>query len=266
MERLEQIISLCNLIYTKCDEMKCCQRQCQRLAVRVHGLVPALQLLQKQGNGNLPPEDITAALDRFQAALEEAKKRIDEFKDTAKIWKFLKSGQNKILFSEVNEKLSDAYEALSLLLQADQRMSASSVAGRVSWPQEDQEDTEEDMRALQSLRRETENIEASLRQLGSTTKEIREALKQSLESSSGKSPLARSRLKVKNVKAGLAGYDSKTILQLVVVGRQLEPLGKDCLEELRKIIDGCRAYEPSARPSVDEILKKLEALTKAFTK
>ncbi|XP_069312575.1 mixed lineage kinase domain-like protein isoform X2 [Eulemur rufifrons] len=475
MERLEQIISLCKLIYTKCDEMKYCQRQCRRLGVRVHGLVPALQLLQKQGNGNLPPEDITAALDRFQAALEEAKKRIDEFKDMTKIWKFLKSGQNKILFSEVNEKLSDAREALSLLLQADQRMSASSVAGRVSWLQEDQGDAEEDMRALQSLRRETENIEASPRQLERTTKEIREALKQYLPpKTTHKNPLEeikeikkeelsespwillkedefstlykgeyhRSEVSIKvfnkpqaksigavrdtfnnevktmkkfdspdilrifgicidetvtppqfsivteycehgtlrelldkenklafdvrvdlvvgaarglyrlhhsekptlhrkissssflvsaGYKVKLAGFelsktqtsiiretkrkkaervisaaycspqrlenvyydydikaeiysfgivlweiatgkipfegcDSKMIRQLVVAGRQLEPLGKDCLEELRKIIDGCRAYEPSERPSVDEILKKLEALTKAFTK
>uniref|UniRef100_A0A8C8ZWX5 Mixed lineage kinase domain like pseudokinase n=1 Tax=Prolemur simus TaxID=1328070 RepID=A0A8C8ZWX5_PROSS len=470
MERLEQIISLCNVIYTKCDEMKYCQRQCQRLADRVHGLVPTLQLLQKQGNGNLPPEDITAALDRFQAALEEAEKWIDEFKDTAKIWKFLKSSQNKILFSGVNEKLSDAREALSLLLQADQWMSASSMARRVSWLQEDRGDAEEDMRALQSLRK-TENIEASLRQLESTTKEIREALKQYLPpKTTRKNPLEeikeikkeelsesqwillkkdefsalykgeyhRSEVSIKvfnkpqaksigavrdtfnnevktmkkfdspnilrifgicidetvtppqfsivteycehgtlrelldkenklafdvrvdlvtgaarglywlhhsekptlhrkissssflvsagykvklagfelsktqtsiiretkrkkaervisaaycspqrlenvyydyDIKAEIysfgivlweiatgkipfEGYDSKMIRQLVVVGRQLEPLDKDCLEELRKIIDGCRAYEPSARPSVDEILKKLSAFTK----
>uniref|UniRef100_A0A2K6FS38 Mixed lineage kinase domain like pseudokinase n=1 Tax=Propithecus coquereli TaxID=379532 RepID=A0A2K6FS38_PROCO len=262
MERLGQIISLCNLIYKKCEEMKYCQRQCRRLGERVLSLLPALEMLQKQVNGNLPPEEVTAALDRFQAALEEAKKQIEKFKDKAKMWKFLLSGQNKILFKEVNEKLSDAREALSLLLQADQRMSALSVSRRASWLREDQGDAEEDLRAFQILRK-TETIEASLRQLESTMKEIKETLRQSLESSSGRSPLARSRLKVKNVKAGSAGgCDSKMIRQLVVGKRQLEPLGEDCLEELQKIIDECLAYEPSVRPSVDEILKKLSAFTK----
>uniref|UniRef100_A0A2K6FS13 Mixed lineage kinase domain like pseudokinase n=1 Tax=Propithecus coquereli TaxID=379532 RepID=A0A2K6FS13_PROCO len=419
MERLGQIISLCNLIYKKCEEMKYCQRQCRRLGERVLSLLPALEMLQKQVNGNLPPEEVTAALDRFQAALEEAKKQIEKFKDKAKMWKFLLSGQNKILFKEVNEKLSDAREALSLLLQADQRMSALSVSRRASWLREDQGDAEEDLRAFQILRK-TETIEASLRQLESTMKEIKETLRQYLppkpthkippeevkeikkEELTGspwillkedefstlyKGEYHRSQVSIKvfnkpqaksigavrdtfsneiktmkkfdspnvlrifgicidetatppqfsivmeycelgtlrelldkekeltfgvrvvlvlgaarglyrlhhsanptlhrkissssflvtagyEVKFGIVlweiatgkipfeGCDSKMIRQLVVGKRQLEPLGEDCLEELQKIIDECLAYEPSVRPSVDEILKKLSAFTK----
>ncbi|XP_006152702.1 mixed lineage kinase domain-like protein isoform X1 [Tupaia chinensis] len=58
------------------------------------------------------------------------------------------------------------------------------------------------------------------------------------------------------------GYDSEKIRQLVAVDRQQEPLGDDCPLELQEVIDECRAYEPSERPSVEEILKKLSTFTK----
>lgn len=61
------------------------------------------------------------------------------------------------------------------------------------------------------------------------------------------------------------GYNSKTILQQVAVDRQQEPLGEDCPLELQKIIDECRAYEPSRRPSVNGILEKLSTFTELYT-
>ncbi|PNI91852.1 MLKL isoform 6, partial [Pan troglodytes] len=86
---------------------------------------------------------------------------------------------------------------------------------------------------------------------------------EALESSSGKSPLEISRFKVKNVKTGSAsGCNSEEIRKLVSVEREQEPLGEDCPSELREIIDQCRAHDPSLRPSVDEILKKLSTFSK----
>lgn len=58
------------------------------------------------------------------------------------------------------------------------------------------------------------------------------------------------------------GCNSEKIYELVAVKRQQEPLGEDCPSELREIIDECRAHDPSVRPSVDEILKKLSTFTK----
>ncbi|KAM6176836.1 mixed lineage kinase domain-like protein isoform 1-T2 [Erethizon dorsatum] len=57
------------------------------------------------------------------------------------------------------------------------------------------------------------------------------------------------------------GCNSKEIYQLVFEKRQQEPLGEDCCPLLQEVIEECRAYEPSARPSMDEILRKLSALT-----
>ncbi|XP_063103734.1 mixed lineage kinase domain-like protein isoform X2 [Cavia porcellus] len=62
------------------------------------------------------------------------------------------------------------------------------------------------------------------------------------------------------------GYNSKEIYQLVFGKRQQEPLGGDCSPLLQEVIDGCRAYEPSVRPSVDEILQKLSSVTEKCVK
>lgn len=55
------------------------------------------------------------------------------------------------------------------------------------------------------------------------------------------------------------GCDSNMIYKLVAEGRKQEPVGEDCPELLRKIIDECRAHEPSERPFVDGILERLAA-------
>ncbi|XP_004584250.2 mixed lineage kinase domain-like protein [Ochotona princeps] len=61
------------------------------------------------------------------------------------------------------------------------------------------------------------------------------------------------------------GCDSKTIYQLVVVQRQQEPLGEDCLPVLQEVIGQCRAYEPAERPSMQEIIEKLSTFTSSCT-
>lgn len=60
-------------------------------------------------------------------------------------------------------------------------------------------------------------------------------------------------------KSPFEGCDSKKIYQLVAESRHREPVGEDCPSELQEIIDDCRAYEPSRRPSVKEILKRLSS-------
>uniref|UniRef100_A0A8D2JPC5 Mixed lineage kinase domain like pseudokinase n=1 Tax=Sciurus vulgaris TaxID=55149 RepID=A0A8D2JPC5_SCIVU len=159
MDKLGQIISLGQLIYKQCEEMKYCQKQCQRLGNRVHGLLQPLKILQDQRKRKLAPEVMTA-LNHFEAVLEEAKRQIDKFSSKSNIWKFLKAGDNKILFKEVNERLRDVWEELSLLLQADQLISRTNQGA--SWAQEDQQDAEEDRQVFQRIRRE--EIKKTLRQ------------------------------------------------------------------------------------------------------
>ncbi|KAG3256854.1 mixed lineage kinase domain like pseudokinase, transcript variant X1 [Ictidomys tridecemlineatus] len=199
MDKLAQIISLGQLIYKQCEEMKYCQKQCLRLGSRVHSLLQPLKMLQAQGERKLSAEIMTA-LNHFEAALEEAKRQIEKFSSQSNIWKFLKAGGNKILFREVNEQLRDVYEELSLLLQADQLIFR--VSQGASWAQEDQQDAEEDKQVFQSLpqRMENENIKASLRRLEINMKEIKETLRQLLGSASSKSTQKIPQDQVKEIK------------------------------------------------------------------
>ncbi|XP_053463708.1 mixed lineage kinase domain-like protein isoform X1 [Nycticebus coucang] len=168
MEKLGQIISLGYLVYNQCQEMKYCQRQCQRLGKRVKGLLPSLHMLQERGKKKLSSEKIANALARLEAVLEEARKQIEKFKNESTVLSFLMAGQNKILFSEVNEELGHVCEELSLLLQADQWVSVSSP-----WPQQDQRDAEADRRDFQrgrewrEVKRGIEEIKEILNQLRS---------------------------------------------------------------------------------------------------
>ncbi|KAM9607121.1 LOW QUALITY PROTEIN: mixed lineage kinase domain-like protein [Trichechus inunguis] len=138
MDELKQIISLGQLVYQQCEEMKYCWNQCQRLGKHIHGLLQPLQMLQDQGQKNLSTQ-LTAALLSFQTVLEEAKMQIKKFNNKSNVQKFLTAGTDKILFSAVNKRLRDVSEELSLVLQVDQR------TFHQTWQKEDQRDAEEDM-------------------------------------------------------------------------------------------------------------------------
>lgn len=58
------------------------------------------------------------------------------------------------------------------------------------------------------------------------------------------------------------GCDSNMIHKLVAVDQHQEPLGEDCPPQLQKVIDDCRAFEPSRRPFVNEILEELSIFYK----
>lgn len=176
MAKLGDIISLGQWVYEKCENMQHCEGQYKRLRSRIHGLLQPLRELQAQGEGNLPPGSITA-LNNFQAALQEAQKKIDKFSSKSYLHKFLKSGKNKELFTDVNSKLNDVYQELSLTLQVYQ-VSISSIS-KEAWKQEDQQDAEEDWQVFQCLSG-SEIIEASVEQVKN---EVGKILRRHLEKS-----------------------------------------------------------------------------------
>uniref|UniRef100_G1Q1H7 Mixed lineage kinase domain like pseudokinase n=1 Tax=Myotis lucifugus TaxID=59463 RepID=G1Q1H7_MYOLU len=142
MDILKNVISWAQYVYELCEKMQHCEGQYKRLRNRIHGLLQPLQELQARGEGNLSPGIITA-LNNFQAALEEAKKKIDKFSDKSFLHKFLTSGKNKELFTDVNNRLNDVYQELSLALQVYQGVSISSIS-KEAWKKEDQQDAERD--------------------------------------------------------------------------------------------------------------------------
>ncbi|XP_006755829.1 PREDICTED: mixed lineage kinase domain-like protein isoform X2 [Myotis davidii] len=177
MDILKNVISAAQYVYQLCEKMQHCEGQYKRLRNRIHGLLQPLQELQARGEENLSPGIITA-LNNFQAALEEAKKKIDKFSDKPFLHKFLKSGKNKELFTDVNNRLTDVHQELSLALQVYQGVSISSIS-KEDWKQEDQQDAEEDWRAFQNLT-ESEIIEALVEK---GKNEVEEIMRRQLQTS-----------------------------------------------------------------------------------
>ncbi|XP_059523462.1 mixed lineage kinase domain-like protein isoform X2 [Myotis daubentonii] len=169
MDILKNVISWAQYVYELCEKMQHCEGQYKRLRNRIHGLLQPLQELQTQGEENLSPGIITA-LNNFQAALEEAKKKIDKFSNKSFLHKFLNSGKNKELFTDVNNRLNDVYQELSLALQVYQGVSISSIS-KEAWKKEDQQDAEEDWRVFQTLTG-SDIIEAFVEQVKNAVEEI----------------------------------------------------------------------------------------------
>ncbi|XP_075392500.1 mixed lineage kinase domain-like protein isoform X2 [Tenrec ecaudatus] len=172
MNLLENIISLGQFVYNLCEEKQHCKHQCQRLGSRVQGLLQPLKVLQAHGAANLSPQ-LTAALCHLQTALNQAKRQMETFNNKSEILRFLRARNDMLLFKEVNKRLRDASEELSLLLQAEQRIVVPSSFQRESWQKEDQQDAEED--------RGKENIDFLLEQLESIIQTLRQCLRKPMK-------------------------------------------------------------------------------------
>ncbi|KFU97294.1 Mixed lineage kinase domain-like, partial [Pterocles gutturalis] len=58
------------------------------------------------------------------------------------------------------------------------------------------------------------------------------------------------------------GCTPQEITEKICNHRYQEPVGEDCPADLRKVIDQCRAFDPSQRPSAEEIVDSLAELEK----
>ncbi|NXH22214.1 MLKL protein, partial [Bucco capensis] len=58
------------------------------------------------------------------------------------------------------------------------------------------------------------------------------------------------------------GWTTQELIEKICTSHCQEPVREDCPEELRKVIDQCRAFDPSQRPSAEEIVDTLADLEK----
>ncbi|KAM8983712.1 mixed lineage kinase domain-like protein [Ara ararauna] len=59
------------------------------------------------------------------------------------------------------------------------------------------------------------------------------------------------------------GCTPQEIMEKICNHQYQEPVGDNCPEDLRKVIDQCRAFDPSKRPSAEEIVDKLSDLERS---
>uniref|UniRef100_A0A8C4Y8R0 Mixed lineage kinase domain like pseudokinase n=1 Tax=Gopherus evgoodei TaxID=1825980 RepID=A0A8C4Y8R0_9SAUR len=150
MEVVEKVLSVAHIIYAQCEQVKCCKHQCRRLVYRVHILLRPVEVLRAQ-----PPKQISSqveeTLQQLLETLEKAQELVKKYSQTNWLQKFLKAGDVVEGFGRVNERLGDAAQGLSLLLQAEHKQSFLETFQRDTCSREDSQDTKDDKALWEEL-------------------------------------------------------------------------------------------------------------------
>ncbi|XP_074864880.1 mixed lineage kinase domain-like protein [Carettochelys insculpta] len=143
MEVAEKVLTVAHLIYTQVEQVKCCKHQCRRLEARVRLLLRPVEVLHAH-----PPKQISLqvkeTLQQLLETLERAQEMVKKYCQTTWLEKFLKAHDVTEAFVQVNERLGDAAQGLSLLLQAEQKEAFLELFRRDTRSREDSYDTQAD--------------------------------------------------------------------------------------------------------------------------
>ncbi|XP_030437999.1 mixed lineage kinase domain-like protein isoform X1 [Gopherus evgoodei] len=189
MEVVEKVLSVAHIIYAQCEQVKCCKHQCRRLVYRVHILLRPVEVLRAQ-----PPKQISSqveeTLQQLLETLEKAQELVKKYSQTNWLQKFLKAGDVVEGFGRVNERLGDAAQGLSLLLQAEHKQSFLETFQRDTCSREDSQDTKDDKAlweelltrsaetkdAVDNVHKDVRHVGTKVEDVGSRVEEVRQMM------------------------------------------------------------------------------------------
>nr|XP_032650414.1 mixed lineage kinase domain-like protein [Chelonoidis abingdonii] len=201
MEVVEKVLSVAHIIYAQCEQVKCCKHQCRRLVYRIHILLRPVEVLRAQ-----PPKQISSqveeTLQQLLETLEKAQELVKKYSQTNWLQKFLKASDVVEGFARVNERLGDAAQGLSLLLQAEHKQSFLETFQRDTCSREDSQDTKDDKAhweelltrstetkdAVDNIHKDVRHVGSKVEDVGSRVEEVRQMV-QKCKLASGLSPL-----------------------------------------------------------------------------
>uniref|UniRef100_H3A1K4 Mixed lineage kinase domain like pseudokinase n=1 Tax=Latimeria chalumnae TaxID=7897 RepID=H3A1K4_LATCH len=120
MEIAGNILDIAQKIYSLCEQVKSNQRRIQRLRHRIEALMVPVQAIQKQGVDSSSRANILKALQELLETLENTRKYVEKYTSSERWKKFLRAGDTEEKCNSINERLNDAAQVLSLLLQVEQ--------------------------------------------------------------------------------------------------------------------------------------------------
>ncbi|XP_066570220.1 mixed lineage kinase domain-like protein [Amia ocellicauda] len=179
MDFLEPILGIAEALYSLCNEVKANKKRCCRLAERVQTLMVPVKAIKVRGPGGLP-ETVQYGLRELKGTLEAAKQVVQKYTSSSWRKKIIRVYDLEEEFEMLNERLNDAWQVLSLALQADQKQKLESVfreVTRQSQDSKDREDDHKDLERLLSMAEETkEELAMVLETVDSTHREVRQIL------------------------------------------------------------------------------------------
>ncbi|CAL8292059.1 unnamed protein product [Boreogadus saida] len=155
MEAIEPILSLAGSIYHLVEEVQANKKRCTRVAERVRelaGLVTALG-----GGASTADSKVKAGLEKLRLTLLLAEDLIREFADARLLKRLARAYHLGEDFADVNDRLNDAYQVLSLALQVEQSHSSRSAFEEARRRAEDHADQQDDARQILEATQETVN-------------------------------------------------------------------------------------------------------------
>ncbi|XP_075432729.1 mixed lineage kinase domain-like protein isoform X1 [Ascaphus truei] len=145
MEGLEPIFGIAKTIYSLCDQAKSNKKQCKRLKNRIKILMVPIERLKTQPQMSVELKEVGKEL---QLTLNNAELWVTKYSNLGWWRKVIQANGIKEDFDDINERLSDAAEAISFLLDVEHRGRFLKYFNQHTRKQQNQRDIEEDLKEL----------------------------------------------------------------------------------------------------------------------
>lgn len=119
MEIVETVLNIAQAIYNRCNQIKCCEMQRQRLILRTQMLLLPIETLQKDSTKPLSPR-LKVLLQTVLEILEKSEAQLVKYSQHPYVKKFLKAGNMQEELATMHKHLSDAVEGIFLQMQVEQ--------------------------------------------------------------------------------------------------------------------------------------------------
>lgn len=149
MDVIDPILSLASQIYTLVENVKANKKRCRRVSDRVRALEKLVRSFRRREPG-ANSADVEQALRELRITLNSAQELIRKYTLSTWVERVLNTGRHGDEFSSVNERLNDAFQALSGAEQLQQGNLLSRVFELSSRQREDEVDRREDDTELQT--------------------------------------------------------------------------------------------------------------------
>lgn len=167
MDFIDPILSISSAIYDLVENVKANKKRCRRVADRVKALEELVKSV-KTRKATLKSEEVGKALRELRFTLISARDHIERYTQASWVQRVLKSGSHMDGFTTVNERLNDAFQVLSGLLQVEHSNMLSQVfelSNRQKQDEMDGQDDEEELKSLllEFVQKQEEHMEAMRR-------------------------------------------------------------------------------------------------------
>uniref|UniRef100_UPI0037E871EE mixed lineage kinase domain-like protein isoform X2 n=1 Tax=Semicossyphus pulcher TaxID=241346 RepID=UPI0037E871EE len=150
MDSVETILSLASKIYDLVQNVQANKKRCGRVYERVRALGDLVSSIKQRSKGQTSV-NVEKALQELSITLKSAQELIRKFTVSSWMKRILNSGSHEDEFNNVNERLNDAFQALSGALQVEQGNKLYQVFELASREKEDELDGKEDDTELKKL-------------------------------------------------------------------------------------------------------------------